>query len=291
MSNPAVITLASLSDIKGFPYRFEIEDNIGEAIHIHYKDIRLDLTVKEFLELAEALEDIINDLVEVEEFQCSDFDPVNLVGLAPLLPDLNNIVYCDVPLEELMVDTYDENGNTVLRNLKYSRVFKALQGQCIENDARSQVNYFNGISWTKQKNSERLHYNLEQIKKYGYPVNNELLVLFNHDNVIYDGQHRAACLYYLYGNITVPVRRLFFEKNKYSDIKLDTLFSERIEVINNDGTLSYGTCKVEEGVYEISADVESVIIHKLPQSEEVIIDISEVKRGKKGERIMIEIQE
>lgn len=38
MSNPGVLSLASLEAV-GADYRFEIEDNIGEAIHIHYKDI------------------------------------------------------------------------------------------------------------------------------------------------------------------------------------------------------------------------------------------------------------
>lgn len=51
MSNPGVLSLASLAPV-GADYRFEIEDNIGEAIHIHYKDIRLDLTVDEFYKIA-----------------------------------------------------------------------------------------------------------------------------------------------------------------------------------------------------------------------------------------------
>ncbi|MBE5980975.1 MAG: hypothetical protein E7249_17915 [Paenibacillaceae bacterium] len=291
MSNPAVITLASLSDIKGFPYRFEIEDNIGEAIHIHYKDIRMDLTIKEFLELAEAIEEIINDLVEVEEFRCRDFDPVNLVGLAPLLPFLSDIIYTEVFLEDLIVDTYDEGGNPVLLNLKCSRIIKALQGHCGENDSRKQVNYYNNFRWIKQDNSERLQYNLEQIKKNGYPVNKELITLFNNDNILYDGQHRAACLYYLYGNIKVPVRRLLFKDNKFSNNKLDTLHSDRVEVLGCNGAVSYGTWQEGEGVYEISANVESVIIHKLPLSEEIIIDISGVKRGKEDGKFMIEIHD
>ena len=28
--------------------RLDIEDNIGEGIHIHYKNFRLDLTIKDF---------------------------------------------------------------------------------------------------------------------------------------------------------------------------------------------------------------------------------------------------
>ena len=52
MSNPAVLSLASLEAVGDVGYRFEIEDNIGEAVHIHYKEIRLDLTVQEFYEIS-----------------------------------------------------------------------------------------------------------------------------------------------------------------------------------------------------------------------------------------------
>ena len=34
--------------------RLDIEDNIGESIHIHYKNLRLDFTVEDFIELAKA---------------------------------------------------------------------------------------------------------------------------------------------------------------------------------------------------------------------------------------------
>lgn len=291
MSNPAVITLASMSEIKTFPYRFEVEDNIGEAIHIHYKDIRLDLTVGELLELARSLEEIIDDLVETEEFRCSDFDPVNLVGLAPLLPDLTDIVYDEVLLEDLLVDTYDEQGNSVLQSLKYSRVVKALNGKCEENDARNQVNYFRLQGGIKQENSERLLYNLMQIEKHGYPINNELIVLFNNDNIIYDGQHRAACLYYLYGNITVPARRLLFKGSKYSIAEGDDVYSDKVEVLCQDGTICYGKCRGDVGAYEILAESESIIIHNLPLSEEIFIDVSKLMGKKDNNKIMIEIKE
>ena len=81
MSNPAVIQLASLEEITGFPYRFEIEDNIGEAIHIHYKDIRLDMTIKEFNEFADSVRKIFASMVEHEKFHIEDFDAGNLIFL------------------------------------------------------------------------------------------------------------------------------------------------------------------------------------------------------------------
>jgi|TARA_Y100000310_G_scaffold279708_1_gene298985 hypothetical protein len=42
--------------------RLDIEDNIGEGIHIHYKNFRLDLTIKDFLKLAEACDESLRKL-------------------------------------------------------------------------------------------------------------------------------------------------------------------------------------------------------------------------------------
>ena len=51
MSNPAVITLASLNGRNNTFKRFQIEDNIGESIHLHVDNMRIDLSVNEFFEL------------------------------------------------------------------------------------------------------------------------------------------------------------------------------------------------------------------------------------------------
>jgi|TARA_R110001583_G_scaffold41583_2_gene132151 hypothetical protein len=42
--------------------RLDIEDNIGEGIHIHYKNFRLDYTVEELLSFAKACEEALNEL-------------------------------------------------------------------------------------------------------------------------------------------------------------------------------------------------------------------------------------
>ena len=42
--------------------RFDIEDNIGESIHIHYKNIRMDFTVRDFLSLAQGCSDSLHKL-------------------------------------------------------------------------------------------------------------------------------------------------------------------------------------------------------------------------------------
>lgn len=49
MSNPGLIVLAVAPSTLPNLKRFVIEDNIGEAIHIHWNEIRLDFTIEEFL--------------------------------------------------------------------------------------------------------------------------------------------------------------------------------------------------------------------------------------------------
>lgn len=35
--------------------KFEVEDNVGEGIHIHYRNLRFDMTIEEFEQLTEEL--------------------------------------------------------------------------------------------------------------------------------------------------------------------------------------------------------------------------------------------
>ena len=257
MSNPGVLSLASLEPV-GADYRFEIEDNIGEAIHIHYKDIRLDLTVAEFYDIAEQMDKMIDMVVDVEGFSSKDYDPVNLVGLAACLPDLVKVTEDEVWLADLLVDTYDEYGKEVLAPISESRVVKALYGNSSENDIRKQVNYYNADTATVEKNKDRVIYNLDQIKKDGYPSGRERIILFNDSNQIFDGQHRASCLYYLYGNIRVPVRRMWFKDGKYTQNQ-----QERNEILD---CKSFRGQKIKIGSVtrgNITIDISSLSLEKL----------------------------
>lgn len=215
MINPGVITLASLNDMENmhFPYRFCVEDNIGESIHIHYKELRLDLTVQEFKNLSDKIPMIIESLVNVPNFSCDDYDPVVLTTISDKLANLVKVEEREIFLNDILVDTFDENGKQIFAPLFESRVYKALCGFDGENNAhKNQFNFFKHGSSEKVSNDERIKFNLEQIKKHGYPYKNELICVNEH-NQIWDGQHRAACLLYLYGNIKVKVRTLYYGKS------------------------------------------------------------------------------
>ena len=215
MINPGVILLASLRYAN---YRFDIEDNIGEAIHIHYLDMRLDLTIKEFFALASDIEKITDMLMSENRVSRLDFDSAFFIDLVGYVPDLEKITFETVMLADLQVDTCDETGAVSIRSLKESRVIKALNGDTAENDMREQTNYFSPKSYSRLTNQERLYFNLDRIKKQEGFVNTDIVTLFNASNVIRDGQHSAACLYFLKGNVPVPARRLWFQNDNYSFI-------------------------------------------------------------------------
>jgi len=42
--------------------RLDIEDNIGEGIHIHYKNFRLDYSIKDLISLSDACEEALRAL-------------------------------------------------------------------------------------------------------------------------------------------------------------------------------------------------------------------------------------
>ena len=47
--------------------RLDIEDNIGESIHIHYKNFRFDFTVKDFIELAKSMDQSLTKYASIME--------------------------------------------------------------------------------------------------------------------------------------------------------------------------------------------------------------------------------
>ncbi len=212
MSNPGVITLLNLSfnDEYGI-HSFRVEDNIGEAIHFHLDNFRIDLTVKEFRNFADDMLDAINAVADVKGFDARKCDPLFLFEIAELLPYLQAVQIEYMPVKELIVDTNEkDDGKDIYRYIKHSRVVKALQGDFAENDRRKQNNLIG------QTNLQRLHSIFESVRKNGYPFNDEYIILFNDQNIIRDGQHRAASIYVLAPDAVIAIQRWIFRDNMFS---------------------------------------------------------------------------
>lgn len=210
MSNPGVIELVN---VVGFKDSFRVEDNIGEAIHFHLNDIRLDLTTSEFLDICMNLKPILSDVVTAKGFDINYFDILFLFEMAEMLPDLIEVKIDEIYLKNLKIDTRNSFGIPCIASLNKSRVYKALCGDSKENDNRKQINLFN------MTNQERLDSVLRLLQDNSYPHENKYIVLFNEQNIIRDGQHRAAVLLYCNRNnedAKIPVIRLIFKDDKYN---------------------------------------------------------------------------
>lgn len=206
MSNPAVIKLQRTKIKHSIVW---LDDNFGEAIHIHLDDHRVDLTVKEFEQLYNDLCEILNDIFPIEGLNFSNIDPVFLsTWLWPLLPTITHVKYDKVYLEELW-GPHEKTGSV---RLKDSVGVKALKGLSTDNEGFRKSHHIG------QSDNQRLKESLDSIKEHGYPYDNKYIILGGDHNIIYDGQHRASCLYYLYGNIEVPVLRIY--STTFTNIKL-----------------------------------------------------------------------
>lgn len=206
MSNPAVVELKNgAMSIGGY----RLEDNIGESIHLHIGDWRFDMTVAELEELSKKSEGILDSFLNIEGFSCRDVDPLFLSQISAFLPDLVEVRKEKIKLSELQV--YKWVGFVLfLKNIASSKVYKAYCGDAKADDRYVQVNK------RGESNKDRRDKMLESIKTNGYPYENKYIILFNDQNIIRDGQHRAAALYYLYGDEEVEVLRIIFADNKHN---------------------------------------------------------------------------
>lgn len=207
MSNPGVI---ELSNINLFIGNFRIEDNLGESIHLHIGDYRIDITIENLHELANNCKLILDSFIAVEGFRCKNFDSTFLMEIAGFLPDLKSVSYNTIRLSEMLIDTNNLIGLPVFRKIKYSRVVKALKGNSKEDDIHKQENDY------LQSNHQRTMEVYDSIKRSGYINSEKAIVFFNSQPIIRDGQHRAAIMWYMYQDRELPIIRLQFDKNKYS---------------------------------------------------------------------------
>ena len=215
MSNPGVIFLTKYQRDS---FYFAVEDNIGEAIHIHYADLyinkRIDLTTQDFFNLASDIEKILDEILDGRA-KVADFDPIFLSNLGyDHLINIDHVTTDSVMLEDLMVDDYLPNGKKLVRPMTEARLGKAFKDDHSENDEHYQLNYFLPTGKISN-NRERIIQNFERINENGGFSETDYVWLHEDTNFIRDGHHRAMSLYTVKGNVRVPVKRLWFRKNNF----------------------------------------------------------------------------
>jgi hypothetical protein len=212
MSSPGVTKLAKRHIGKT---RVWLDDNIGESIHIHIDEFRLDLTIEEFSLLKKDILDALELLYPIEGLDIRKINPVFLsIFLIDRLPDIEKVTIDEVMLNDIFIPKTKLFIFKKLIPLKQSKVVKALHGDTKENDRYRRSHYNN------QTSTERLNLVLDSLSKYSYPYNGKYIILYNDEMEVRDGQHRAACLLHLYGNIRIPIMRIYFRNSEPSFWKL-----------------------------------------------------------------------
>ena len=207
MSNPAVITLAQVRTRCG---DFSVEDNLGESIHLHLGDFRWDITIDELDSLSKELAVALEGFINIEGFCVAKFSKEFLLQLAEnnSLPYLDSVKEDNVKISDIQIPYHRSLGGLGYRSLLESNVLKALNGNTTENDKSTERNYYN------QTSQDRVEEILKSVREKGYPCGDQKIVLHQKDNRIFDGQHRAACVYYLKGDIELPVTRIGFSQKR-----------------------------------------------------------------------------
>jgi hypothetical protein len=241
MSNPGIRTIFTYKSSR--VKKFAIEDNLGEAIHIHLDNFRLDFSINSFLNFSQLIYDSLEELNLFHGYSIKSFDIYFLLLISPFLRDLISIEIKKKKLKNLQCVVRNNIGRISIRKVKDIPAFKYLYGD------RAEFEKYNQFNYERQDNINRLNTLLNNIKINGYPYNNNYIISFSRqENLIRDGAHRAAVLTYLYGEEhVIDIMVFYFNKN------------HNVSIIKNDIglLLKYSMNKIKPFVFNLFALLHS----------------------------------
>jgi hypothetical protein len=228
MSNPSVITLSKARLVGVNKLTVCVEDNIGESIHLHINNIRFDFTIHAFIEFSKSIKICQENVFKEEAIALPFIDPFFSFRMRKFLLHICEVKMESIQLKNLRVIVYSKIFGIsipISAKLKQSPVLKYL----LTNDDFFLM--YEQDSYEFENNVKRLEKLHLSIDSNNYPLNNRYITLFSGQNIIRDGQHRAAILYKKYGpNHEIPVIILSFKKRgyKYSLIKSFGFYAYRL---------------------------------------------------------------
>ena len=215
--NVGVLLLAS-QKIDGL--RLDIEDNIGESIHLHYKNMRFDFTVHDFLIFSDGCKKAQTQLVEHIAKKDLSREKNTEVGIDATFAKsckVNGLKFKEI-ITVYLNDIFCTNfidGQYHFRNISDSIIFTALSNK----DKELYDNYIDTLG--KAKNAkpnyswEKFMELMNSIKSLGYDerclIATKDVTGGNETRHIIDGQHRACILYYLYKDIKIKAAHFIKE--------------------------------------------------------------------------------
>lgn len=195
MSNPGVILLAEHKKSGGCFEKLRIEDNLGESVHIHLDDFRIDLTLNEYQSFSELIWQALVELDDLpNELEASNFLSDTYKAVSYQRPILMSK---KIKLKELK---FIKRSNWLrffylykLVNIEQTPQFLFLTGK-----SKEYVRY-------PQKNHLGMN-NVERLKRRSVGMldeNTSAAIIFgNQSSVIRDGMHMCSLLAYKYGVVS-----------------------------------------------------------------------------------------
>lgn len=218
MSNPSVCSLASVN-IAG--NQFRVEDNLGEAIHIHYGRLRLSLSISDYFKVTDQIISIVEMLCSEESISIKNLDEESIKS--DLLDDYKNIQ--SIKETEMELDSLFMRESFIMDRsikriipLKESGYIKLLRGESDDElyyreKGKIEPSRYEKIMWIVKQ------YNIKDSTIHGKKI------VVDRDGFIIDGIKRASALYYMYGgNTRIPV--IMVDRRKKTDLNTAIILGE-----------------------------------------------------------------
>lgn len=221
MSNPGVILLSSKKNIGPNIQRFDVEDNIGESIHIHINNFRFDFTIKEFLKFANEINKAKENLEKYKGFNISMLDKYFLFRLSPRLSDITSVYYKKILLKDLRC--YQKYYFLGLPFWIKKKIINTPHYKYLINK-RNKFSHYKQDNYLTISNKSRM----EKLKNsFNTKQNFDPLVIFHGEYIIRDGLHRAAILRFM-KNDFYAVNCMVIKFKKFSKFKNSFVFTINI---------------------------------------------------------------
>ena len=217
MSNPGVILLASKKYLGKNINRLDVEDNIGESIHIHINNIRIDLSIKEFLDFEKKISQSFFELAKFNGYNFDNYDLLFLFKLSSKIHLISSIYKEEKTIDDLKCIIYKYFYGfhfpfvTKITNTPHYKFLKNSSSDLLNYD---QDSYY-GVS-----NQDRILNLLKIIKKNKNFISENPIILFPGGGHIRDGLHRASILTYLGNKNSIECHIIKFIDNSDNVISL-----------------------------------------------------------------------
>lgn len=204
MSNPSVFELAKTEIDNSI---ICIEDNIGEAIHLHIGSFRIDVSIKEFFEITKKLENVLDFLLKEIKVNISEYNPYFLLNFSENWLNVLKVEKKTIKISELNVRYINKEKGTNNYRLIDSPFYKYYLGEDID------LEKYSNMTDILQTNKERADFIYDKVLSKE-PSAADYAIVIDENNYILDGEEKACSLLKIFGEGHLVDTKVIVLKNK-----------------------------------------------------------------------------